>query len=134
MRSQRAPTDTLLIIHIHSHSSKASMGKLNNIWSYFARHKYLITFVIGILIVGVIDDNSLRKYLILQMRYNEAKAELEMYEERFYNDSVRLHELSANVKGVERVARERYFMKRPNEDVFVLSTDSRVVDNNEDSK
>ena len=63
--------------------------------------------------------------MLLQMRYNDAKAELESYVEQYKRDSVKLHALEANVKGVERVARERYFMKRANEDVFVLSSDER---------
>ncbi|MDO4172893.1 MAG: septum formation initiator family protein [Prevotellaceae bacterium] len=104
------------------------MGKLNNVWSYLARHKYLITIVLGILLVGVIDENSFRKYMILQMRYNEARSELDSYVEQFHRDSVRLNALEANHKGVERVARERYFMKRANEDVYVLSTDERNVE------
>jgi len=101
------------------------MGKVNNLWGYLARHKYFITVVIGVLMVGVVDENSFRKYMILQMRYNEVKSELDSYEEQFRNDSIKLHNLEANAKGVERVARERYFMKRPNEDVFVLSSDEK---------
>lgn len=104
------------------------MGKLNNIWTYLARHKYLITIVIGTLLVGILDENSFRKYVILQSKYNEAKADLDEYQQQYKRDSVKLHALEANVKGVERIARERYFMKRPNEDVFVLSTDSRTVE------
>lgn len=101
------------------------MGKVNNLWTYLARHKYLITIVLGLLLVGVLDENSFRKYMLLQMRYNDAKAELESYVEQYKRDSIKLHALEANVKGVERVARERYFMKRANEDVFVLSSDER---------
>ncbi|MBQ0074875.1 MAG: septum formation initiator family protein [Prevotella sp.] len=105
------------------------MGKVNNVWSYFARHKYLITIVIGLLLVGVIDENSTRKYIMLRMHYNEVQAELKEYEEQFRRDSIRLSALNANKRGVERVARERYFMKRPNEDVFVLSTDEIANEN-----
>lgn len=102
------------------------MGKVNNIWSYLARHKYLITIVLGTLLVGVVDENSIRKYVLLQMRYSDAQKELREYEDQYRKDSIRLSALNANRKGVERVARERYFMKRPNEDVFVLSTDERL--------
>ena len=101
------------------------MGKINNIWFYLARHKYLINIIIGVLLVGVIDENSFRKYALLKMHQDEVEQELRAYEEQFLRDSVRLRALNANQKGVERIARERYFMKRPNEDVFVLSTDSR---------
>lgn len=101
------------------------MGKINVVWSYLARHKYLITITIGILIIGVTDENSLRKYFIYQMKIAELQAELTQLEEDFERDSLRLNALKVNAKGVERIARERYFMKRPNEEVFVLSTDKR---------
>lgn len=104
------------------------MGKINSLWAYLARHKYLITIVVGVLMVGVLDENSFRKYMILQMQYNEARKELDAYVEQYKRDSVKLHALEVNHKGVERVARERYFMKRSNEDVFVLSTDERNAD------
>ena len=101
------------------------MGKINNIWNYVSRHKYLITVIVGVLLVGVIDENSFRKYAILKMHQDELEQELQECEEQFERDSVRLRALNASQKGVERIARERYFMKRPNEDIFVLSTDSR---------
>lgn len=99
------------------------MGRVNNIWTYLARHKYLITIVLGVLIVGVIDENSFRKYIMLRIRYSEAQEELNEYVEQYQRDSVRLSALDAGHRGVERIAREQYFMKRPNEDVFVLSSD-----------
>lgn len=101
------------------------MGKINNIWSYIARHKYLLTVVLGVLLVGLIDENSFRKIVLLNMRQSEVEQELKEYQDQFERDSVRLRALNANQKGVERIARERYFMKRPNEDIYVLSTDKR---------
>ena len=101
------------------------MGKINNIWSYIARHKYLLTIVIGVLLVGVVDENSFRKIILLNMRHSEVEAELKACQEQCERDSTRLRALNANQKGVERIARERYFMKRPNEDIYVLSTDKR---------
>lgn len=97
------------------------MGKLNNIWSYLSRHKYLITIVIGLLTVGVIDENSFRTYISNRMRINELNAEIEECMEQYERDSTQLHALTATKKGVERVARERYLMKRKTEDVFIIS-------------
>ncbi len=102
------------------------MEKINVVWSYLARHKYLITLTIGILVIGVTDENSLRKYFIYQMKISELQAELTQLEQDYERDSLRLNALKVNEKGVERIARERYFMKRPNEDIFVLSTDKRT--------
>jgi uncharacterized membrane-anchored protein YhcB (DUF1043 family) len=101
------------------------MGRVNNAWNYITKHKYLITIVVGLLIVGVLDENSFRRYAMLQMRLNEVKEELQACRDQYERDSARLSQLNANVKGVERIARERYLMKRPNEDIFVLDIDQQ---------
>ena len=102
------------------------MGKINNIWDYLARHKYTIAFFICILLVGFVDDNSVRSLIQLTIRLNDDKAELQMYEDQFVRDSIRLKNFEASLKGVETIARERYKMKRSDEDVFVLSTEKNI--------
>lgn len=99
------------------------MGKINNIWAYLNKQKYLITIILGLLLVCVIDENSLMKYVSYQLRINELTAEIETYQKQFERDSTRLRTLYDDPKGVERVARERYLMKRDNEEIFVMSTD-----------
>lgn len=96
------------------------MGKLNNIWSYLARHKYLITIVVGLVIVGVVDENSFRKYAMHKIRINELNEEIAHSQEMYSEDSVALSDLLRNNKGAERIARERYLMKRPNEEIFIM--------------
>ena len=102
------------------------MGRINNIWYYLSRNKYLITIVIGSLLIGVVDENSIRSFVALSMRLNEKKAELKSYEDQFERDSIRLHNFEASLKGVETIARERYKMKRADEDVFVLSNEKNI--------
>lgn len=96
------------------------MGQLNSIWNYLARHKYLITIVIGLLIVGVVDENSFRKYFTHKLRINELNEEIEESTEKFVRDSTALSALMRGDKGIERIARERYHMKRPNEDIYIM--------------
>lgn len=104
------------------------MGKINNIWAYLNKQKYLITIIIGGLLVCVIDENSLRKYISYQLRINELNSEIESYQRQFEKDSVQLKSLTDDPKGVERVARERYLMKRYNEEIFVMSTDKKAAE------
>ena len=41
--------------------------KLSIIWNYLAHYKYLIVIIAGVLIVGVIDDNSIRQHIKYQI-------------------------------------------------------------------
>lgn len=88
-----------------------------------AKHKYLITIVLGVVFIGVVGENSLLHYMQLQVRLSEVREELEEYQQQYERDSVRLRALQSNHKGVVRIAREKYFMKHPDEDVYVLSTE-----------
>ena len=105
------------------------MGKINTIWGYLGRHKYLITLIVGILLVGIVDENSFRSLAMYQIRIQELQAQIDDYQKQFDNDSLRLHILMNDPKGAERIARERYLMKRPNEDIFIMSTDPKPAEN-----
>lgn len=85
------------------------------------QYKYIITIILGLLWVGLLDEYSWSERLQLQNRINllsDEYAELARENER---DSLLLDDLKHHPKAYERVARERYFMKTPDEDVFVLS-------------
>ena len=41
--------------------------KLGIIWNYLAHYKYLIVIVTGVLVVGVVDDNSVRQHIKYQI-------------------------------------------------------------------
>jgi cell division protein FtsB len=102
------------------------MGRINNIWYYLSRHKYVIVVFVCMLLVGVVDENSVRSLISLTMQLNEKHDELRAYEHQFERDSIRLHNFEAGRKGVEAIARERYKMKRPDEDIFILSTEKNI--------
>ena len=39
------------------------MSKLANIWAFIKRHKYWVTIGIFLLIIGVLDENSLIRHI-----------------------------------------------------------------------
>ena len=43
-----------------------------------------------------------------------------MYEE----DTERLNELSTNPEAIEKIAREKYLMKNPNEDIYIFEEEN----------
>ena len=90
------------------------MSRLNVIWS-----------VVGFLIVGVVDDNSFRKLIELELQIDDLNLEINKYNSQYKADTKELRELKQNPKAIERIARERYFMKADDEDIYVLSTDEK---------
>lgn len=91
--------------------------------------RYLIVIVLGLVLVTFVDEYSVMRYLQLRSDISETRAEIERYAAQYDHDTRQLRELRHNPRAVERVARERYFMKNDDEDVFVLSDDPRETDN-----
>jgi cell division protein DivIC len=86
----------------------------------FLKNKFLtITVFLFLLWVIFIDDNSILQILQYKKRINDLKEEKRFYIEKFIEDSTRLQQIKSP-EMIEKFARERYFMKADNEDVFVI--------------
>lgn len=83
-----------------------------------------------VLIVGFVDDNSFMHRFDRRSRMSQLRSEIETYKAQYEAADLCLREMDANPKSIEKMAREKYFMKRPGEDVFVI----RESENNEDSE
>ena len=77
------------------------MGKLISIWEFICRRKYLITIVAFAVIIVFLD-------------------EIEKYRADYEENTKSLNEISTNPDAIEQIAREKYLMKKPNEDIYVF--------------
>ena len=96
------------------------MGKLISIWNFICRRKYLITIVAFAVIIGFLDENSLFRRLGYEREISQLKEEIEKYRADYEENTKRLNELNSNPDAIEQVAREKYLMKKPNEDIYVF--------------
>ena len=87
--------------------------------------KYAVVMVLGVLIVGFIGDNSIFAHMKNKQRISELQEEIDYHMANYQRDQAKIRELEANPKAMERIARERYFMKTKDEDIFVLSDDNK---------
>jgi cell division protein FtsB len=87
--------------------------------------KYAVAIVIGVLLVGFVGENSVWAHLRNVQRINSLEAEIDDYNSRHQRDEKQIDALESNPKAMEKIARERFFMKADDEDIFVLSTDER---------
>ena len=103
------------------------MSKKNPLYSFLSHHKYWIVLIVGVLIVGFLDENSFVQRLKYDMQISELKEQIEKYNAQYERDETQLKELRRNPKAITKIARERYFMKADDEDIFVLSDDLEPV-------
>ena len=88
--------------------------------------KYVVVCVAGVLIVGFLDENSMWSHMKNRQRIEELTEEKARYNAVFERDKAQIRELERDPKAMEKIARERYFMKADNEDIFILSDDDRT--------
>ena len=96
------------------------MSKLMTDWNYIRQHKYLITIVAFLVIIVFLDENSLIQRNKHREEINALTSEIEKYRKQFEEDTRKLKELTSNPEALEKIAREKYLMKKPNEDIFIF--------------
>ncbi|MEG1579636.1 MAG: septum formation initiator family protein [Bacteroidaceae bacterium] len=96
------------------------MGKLRSTWRFIRHYKYGISIILFFLIVGLLDTNSFWNRYKQKQEINSLRAEIRKYKDMYKLDSTKLRELEVNPEAIEKIARERYFMKAVNEDVFIF--------------
>lgn len=96
------------------------MGRLTSIWEFVRRHKYLITVLAFAVIIGFLDENSLVRRAGYGREISQLKSEIDKYQTEYKESTERLNELTTNPEAIEQIAREKYLMKKPNEDIYVI--------------
>jgi len=108
---------------------KNFLKRLGGLWYV----KYIVVIVVGVAFVGFLDDNSLWSHLNNRDKIDELSAEIERYRQMHQSDQKQINDLKYNPKAVEKIAREQYFMKADDEDIFVLRDDEETNDENSSS-
>jgi len=101
------------------------MSRLKLIFALIGHYKYVVTIVVGILIVGFLDENSFLSRMRLELQVSDLEAEIDHYKQIHEANTQQLRELRSNPDAFGKIARERYFMKSDDEDIYVLSDDNK---------
>ncbi|MBO6606358.1 MAG: septum formation initiator family protein [Psychroserpens sp.] len=78
-----------------------------------------------------IDSNSLLIHRELNQDIEDLENEKEYYKSEIEKDKKAIKELSTD-DGVERMARETYYMKKDNEDIYIIEYEDSLKVNNKD--
>ena len=85
-------------------------------------NRYVIATLVFVLVILFFDQFNLKTQLDLHRELMEQEAEIQYLEKgiALYKDSLRM--VTEDREGMERIAREKYFMKRDNEVVYKIET------------
>ena len=84
------------------------------------RNKYLITFIVFLVWIFFIDKFDIITQIKMNKEYEQLKQQQEFYKEEIEKDSTKIYNLNNNPEEQERFARERFLMKKENEDLFII--------------
>ena len=96
---------------------KVSVYKL---FKGIVKKRYLLTAVLFFVWISIFDSNSWFIRLKLEENLEKLKTEKAFYQQKIKKDSIYLHELKTNRANLEKFAREKYLMKKDNEDIFII--------------
>lgn len=97
---------------------------LSSIWEKvypWLKNKYILTLVIFLLWMLLFDSSNLVDVYREHKRIKKLKQEREYYIDKIEADKNWLQELQTNNENLEKFAREQYLMKKPDEEIFVIS-------------
>ncbi len=86
------------------------------------KNKYLLSILLIVVWLVFFDKNDVFTQYELIQKCRKLNAEREYYLREITNNKTELEELKENAKTLETFAREKYLMKKENEDLFVFVT------------
>jgi cell division protein DivIC len=89
---------------------------------YWLKNRYAFSFLIFMILISFFDQND----IITQYSYHQdlklLNSEAAYYRRAIKKTSQELDDLTKNPATLEKFARENYYMKKENEEVFVFTT------------
>lgn len=99
-------------------------------WRFVRKYvfnKYLVTIVLFLVWMIFFDSTSFLVINELNQEVDKYEQQLQFYKEEYKKNDDFYKKLMNNKNEKEKFARENYFMKKPNEEIFILVADSTNV-------
>ena len=81
---------------------------------------YVVVVAFFLFITFVVGDSNLYKRYTYDEKIRRLEREIRHYKKEIETDRKKLDDIRINREGLERYAREEFYMKRANEDVFII--------------
>jgi len=96
---------------------------INEFWSripWYIKNKYVLTTIGFILWLAFFDQHNLINQISFKAELYQLNKDKEYYQEEIVEIREDLEELLSDNRKLEKFARERYYMKKQNEEIFVF--------------
>lgn len=86
----------------------------------YLKNKYAVTAIVFVIWIAFFDQNKLITQFQYRGELNKLEEEKAFYQEELKKIQEDLNELQSNPRTLEKFAREKYFMKKDDEELFVI--------------
>ena len=98
-------------------------------WFKFVSNKYVWALLFFITWMVFLDNYSYFDHRFLDNQISELEDNKTYYQEEIKKDEKQIKQLK-NPEQIEKYAREKYFMKKENEDIYIIEFESDSIANN----
>ncbi len=101
---------------------------------FLSKYKSIISISVFVLWMILFDSNNIGKQLEYIGTLNKLEQEREFYQKEISENQSSTNELISNIDKLEHYAREKYLMKKENEDIFIIIDEAdaeKAVEKNE---
>ncbi|WP_225035607.1 FtsB family cell division protein [Winogradskyella sp. SM1960] len=107
------------------------MSKINFKYLKPFKNIYVIVLIVFVVWMLFFDAHSWLFHHELNSDINELEYQKEHYRNEMAKDNKAIKELSTD-EGIERTARETYYMKKSNEDIFIIEYEDSIPKHKKD--
>lgn len=111
---------------------KKIFQKINSKFSFlkFLGNRYIIVFLVFAIWMLFLDNYSYMEHRVLDKEIEELENNESYYINEIEKDSLKIKHLK-NSDQIEKYAREKYFMKRENEDIYIIEYEEDKTEKSE---
>lgn len=91
----------------------------NKTWFKIASNKYLLVLLVFIVWMLFLDNYSYLDHRLLNNQIDELNKQKQYYKNEISSDQLYIKQLK-DPEQIEKYAREKYFMKKDSEDVYII--------------
>lgn len=95
------------------------------------KNLYILIFVVFVVWMLFFDANSWLIHRELNADMDDLQNEKEYYQKEIEKDNKAIKDLSTE-EGIEKIAREKYYMKKDNEDIYIIEYEDSLKNQKKD--
>ena len=94
-----------------------------NKWFRVLSNKYVLIGNFFFIWIIFLDDASLKEQIYIDRYISQLRKDRDFYKEKLQKVRRELEKVQRDPKAIEKIAREKFFMKKKDEDIFIVVED-----------